>query len=51
VDKQFWRDQPALWYRLNVTLTSLYSFRDFMEQKLLPAAEDFTAAEPGNRYG
>jgi hypothetical protein len=46
VDKQFWLAHPGLWYRMNVVLVGLYSFRDFLENELLPAAEEFKTAEP-----
>jgi hypothetical protein len=31
---------------MNVVLVDLYSFREFIERELLPAAEDFKAAAP-----
>jgi hypothetical protein len=46
VDKRFWREYPHLWYRMNVVLVSLYSFREFIEGELLPAAREFEAAGP-----
>lgn len=46
VDKRFWHDHPRLWHRMNAVLADLYSFREFIERELLPAAEEFTAAGP-----
>lgn len=46
VDKQFWRDHPRLWYRMGVVLVDLYSFREFIEQELIPAARQFESAGP-----
>jgi hypothetical protein len=46
VDKRFWQEHPRLWYRMGVVLVDLYSFREFIEQKLLPAARDFETAGP-----
>jgi CDI immunity proteins len=46
VNKKFWQDHPQLWYRMNVVLVDLYSFREFIEQELVPAAEAFKTAGP-----
>ncbi len=48
VDPQFWREHPRLWFRLNLVLVDLYSFRDFIEKELLPSAETFKAVGPGS---
>ena len=51
VDRQFWQNHPRLWHRMNVILADLYSFREFVEQELLPAAEGFKAAGPSSAQG
>jgi hypothetical protein len=43
VDRRFWEKYPRLWHRMNVVLVDLYSFRDFIEKDILPAAEKFKA--------
>ena len=46
VDKQFWQEYPHLWHRMNVMLVTLFTFRDFLEQELIPVAEAFKANLP-----
>jgi hypothetical protein len=48
VDKQFWREHPGLWFRMDVVLVYLYQLREFMDRELLPAAEAFKTKGPGD---
>jgi contact-dependent growth inhibition (CDI) system CdiI-like immunity protein len=50
VDAQFWQRHQRLWYRLDVVLTCMDSFRELMDQALLPAIERFKSAGPGSEH-
>jgi hypothetical protein len=47
VDKRFWQEHQRLWWQMNGVLVKLHSFQKFMEQELLPAAEEFKFVELG----
>jgi hypothetical protein len=48
VDREFWREHPSLWHRMNTVLVDLHSFHELMESELLPAAAAFDKHRPAD---
>ncbi|MEZ6142186.1 MAG: contact-dependent growth inhibition system immunity protein [Zavarzinella sp.] len=48
VDKRFWQQYPRLWHRMKVVLVDLHTFREYIEQELLPAARAFEVVGPAS---